>query len=122
MKENKIIDLLEGATNVERVREHKLVFLKDNVEIAELLLGEETHEELHEEWILHEFEVGFILRRKSENALTYRYFDPNEITARAYVRTDKDIEFFVNQVLEFISLDDKEVINFIFKYRKIGGE
>lgn len=122
MKENKIIALLEGVTNVKRVREHKLVFLKDNEEVAELLLGEETQEELHDEWILHEFEVGFILRRKVKDAIdlgirTY-YFNPNEIVARTYVRTDEDIEFFVNQVLEFISLDDREVINFTFMYKR----
>lgn len=108
---NKIVDLLSKGFNLERVQEHRLVFLLDNVEVAQLVFHDaEIRHENVELGLIQDHAIRFVLIRKLTDGFG------SGIDAEAYVETDKDIEFFVNQVLKFVQMDEKEVNNFTFKY------
>lgn len=110
----KIVKVLEKRIDLERVQEHRVVFFTDNEEFAQLVFSDkDSHDEEVSEGLLHEHELRFLVARKmsDDSGLKLEWL--------TYVETDKDIEFFVNQILEFISMDEKEVSNFKFKYSEV---
>lgn len=107
---NKIVALLAKGIELERVQEHKIVFLVDNVETAQLVFHDaETRDEYAELGLLKDDTIRYLLVRKLTDG------SGSKIDGFAYVETDKDIEFFTNQVLEFIHMDEKLVNRFAIK-------
>ena len=107
---NKIVALLAKGIELDRVQEHRLVFLLDNVEVAQLVFHDaETRDEHAELGLLEDHTIRYLLARKLVDG------SGSKIDGFAYVETDKDIEFFTNQVLEFINMDEKLVSRFAIK-------
>lgn len=106
---NKIVALLEKGIELERVQEHKLVFVLDNVEVARLSFDDkDTRYEEVDLGLVHQHEIKYVLERKMLDGSGLK------IHGFAFVETNKDIRNFVNQVLEFVQMDEKKALDFVF--------